>query len=75
MSKLIKQNKLVINQPSAKLEWVIGEDYATYIPDYNTPQEEWNIYTKKIVIDPKVPFPQETILVRFLVRELANTLI
>lgn len=75
MNKLIKQNKLVIDLPSAKLEWVVGEDSATYIPAYNTPQEKWNVYTKGIVVDPKVPFPQETILIKFLVQELAKTLI
>lgn len=75
MSKLIKQNKLEIDLPSAKLEWVIGEDYANYTPAYNTPREKWNVYTKGIVVDPKVPFPQETVLIKFLVQELAKTLI
>ncbi len=75
MNKLIKQNKLIVFLPSAKLEWIVGEDTANYIPDYNNPSEVWNVYTKGFVVNPRQVFPTETILIKFLVQELAKTLV
>ena len=46
MTKLIKKHTLIIDLPSANMEWNIGEDTALLIPHYNTPRENVSIYSK-----------------------------